>query len=847
MSSSSRTRKKHKTGPPHRCGPRGWVTDSIYDHLSEQLPAFKKAQANGTLEEWWPNMHTTFAGNFPIAPLTEVEIAAGVKMEDKIRKQLVKIKTWFNNHARATQKRNTIQLLNLNPVKERSKKKLSLVQAYTRKYYPTKIKAVAQSRYAEHLKDVAAGLVKEIKEIEFRNSVIREFWKEEPEDVKKAIDAYRENRFLRGESSDEDESSDNEDWDEDRAEDVDNPKEKPLTDAELQAKEYNECQVAAQTVLRPILKELHERTGYVGALVLAAPDGARGGQLSTVSLFVGRTPQLLDWGQHYSREAWEEHVEGPLISFANLIYPPESEARKKFVMPGVSVHVSATGEASGSSAPSRSLSAAPSRGLASAATASRSQSMTPRRIELTCEATPVLETSQHVENGEGECDTRTSGVRGRTKGQAVEDEVEDDEDQDDKDDDEDDEELEPWKYDTQLSKAELNSIMAERSHYERNKSYNTLRHKRIFDALELSILAKEVVSGREPHAKGARGRPTNKSKIPDAALQSSTPAAYASLPSSPRLSATAPPQSADSPSGSPQVSPGSQRLPPSPEPMPLDGQSQQPHDSPRLPSTPGAPRLPLTPGSPRLPPTPGSPRLLSTPSSPRLPPSPGVVPPSGSVSRKQASKPTIASTSLRSRTNLATLRPSLADTHATKDRWPHWMSEIVRAVEHIAPRCGVFLEAMEMWVEFEDLMQYPNTKAKKNLLNSAKRPQEVTVWIKNDRKANAMPDTSANVVNFGKAWREWWASLQPESPCEPRSLSQYSELQKAGPNSLYLLFLSLAWWGNAAEGKVEEMISWRVAVGDFLDVVKFFNESLKESSGRKRPLDERVPNSQAGK
>lgn len=34
----------------------------------------------------------------------------------------------------------------------------------------------------------------------------------------------------------------------------------------------------------PILKELHERTGYVGAVILAAPDGARGGELSTVRL-----------------------------------------------------------------------------------------------------------------------------------------------------------------------------------------------------------------------------------------------------------------------------------------------------------------------------------------------------------------------------------------------------------------------------------------------------------------------------------------------------------------------------------------------------------------------------------
>lgn len=47
-------------------------------------------------------------------------------------------------------------------------------------------------------------------------------------------------------------------------------------------------QNAAQHALAPILKELHMRTGYVGALILAAPDGARGGEMSTMRCVTNR-------------------------------------------------------------------------------------------------------------------------------------------------------------------------------------------------------------------------------------------------------------------------------------------------------------------------------------------------------------------------------------------------------------------------------------------------------------------------------------------------------------------------------------------------------------------------------
>lgn len=59
---------------------------------------------------------------------------------------------------------------------------------------------------------------------------------------------------------------------------------------------------------------------------------------------------------------------------------------------------------------------------------------------------------------------------------------------------------------------------------------------------------------------------------------------------------------------------------------------------------------------------------------------------------------------------LAALRPSLAETHHTIARWPAWMKEMVPALEEVGPGCQELSEALEVWVEFEDVMSYPESK-----------------------------------------------------------------------------------------------------------------------------------------
>lgn len=66
------------------------------------------------------------------------------------------------------------------------------------------------------------------------------------------------------------------------------------------------------------------------------------------------------------------------------------------------------------------------------------------------------------------------------------------------DEDEEDEDTyeKPWKEDAKLTPAQLASINAEKSHYEKERAYNIIRNKRILEGMNLESLAKAAVSGR---------------------------------------------------------------------------------------------------------------------------------------------------------------------------------------------------------------------------------------------------------------------------------------------------------------------------------------------------------------
>lgn len=155
------------------------------------------------------------------------------------------MKTFFSNNGRSNQRQSATKLLNLRPKKDKLKKMLSLVQAYSKNYYQTIINPIAEDQYVDHLEDVKAGLTAKMKLLDFRNKIILEFWNDKAEEVKAAMQIYRVRRFENGRPSDEDEDSNDQQKDEGWEFNKENPKGKgkaktPLTAAEVKAQEYNE-------------------------------------------------------------------------------------------------------------------------------------------------------------------------------------------------------------------------------------------------------------------------------------------------------------------------------------------------------------------------------------------------------------------------------------------------------------------------------------------------------------------------------------------------------------------------------------------------------------------------------
>lgn len=223
MAQPKKQKKRDKNSPPRRRGPPGWTTKEQYVHLTGEVPAFNAAQAEGNLAEFWPNMHVRFSRIWAQNPLTPKEIEEGIRMEDRIAAERKvnecnlccpdemayrmnqKLKTWFyNNGTMLSATHGKKPLLNLQPKKEKSKKRLSLVQAYSKKYFPTMLKKIAEERYQEHLLEVEAGKTTKMKPLDHRNKVIREYWDDETEETKLEITEYREWLYTHGSSEDED-------------------------------------------------------------------------------------------------------------------------------------------------------------------------------------------------------------------------------------------------------------------------------------------------------------------------------------------------------------------------------------------------------------------------------------------------------------------------------------------------------------------------------------------------------------------------------------------------------------------------------------------------------------------
>ena len=104
-----------------------------------------------------------------------------------------------------------------------------------------------------------------------------------------------------------------------------------------------------------------------------------------------------------------------------------------------------------------------------------------------------------------------------------------------------------------------------------------------------------------------------------------------------------------------------------------------------------------------------------------------------------------------------------------------------------------------------------------------------------------MPDVTHFVDDFATQWEEWYMHLQPDwclnAPSEDAdisgiSLSQdppedtiildWQDIKKGSQNGLFLLLLSLGWWGLGTSDQGEDALSWwAYAFNDLRWVLEF--------------------------
>lgn len=120
--------------------------------------------------------------------------------------------------------------------------------------------------------------------------------------------------------------------------------------------------------------------------------------------------------------------------------------------------------------------------------------------------------------------------------------------------------------------------------------------------------------------------------------------------------------------------------------------------------------------------------------------------------------------------------------------------------------------------------------------------------MKAGRQVKQMPDLTRVVDTFGKEWWAWWAHLQngrlAEFPQPSREVSSptmediQDGVMKGGPNSIFLVLLSLAWWGLAVCDQGEDKVaSWDCAFHDFNMVLELMHDNLCTTTAIKRHGD----------
>ncbi|OBZ73056.1 hypothetical protein A0H81_06612 [Grifola frondosa] len=176
-------------------GRKSWATDEQKDWLTEHIPEFVKAQGKDGATHFHISTYQAFLEKWPLQPPTaeEVSEAGGDVVQatvDKLQKFKDRIYWWFRNRTRAgssTQKINQRSILNLTKKKNY---RLHPYQIYL-KLYKDKVMPIIKARYDQYRKSLPEGEVPK-EEFGFRNELAVELLKSETEEVRAAVEAYRQ-------------------------------------------------------------------------------------------------------------------------------------------------------------------------------------------------------------------------------------------------------------------------------------------------------------------------------------------------------------------------------------------------------------------------------------------------------------------------------------------------------------------------------------------------------------------------------------------------------------------------------------------------------------------------------
>jgi hypothetical protein len=151
-------------------------------------------------------------------------------------------------------------------------------------------------------------------------------------------------------------------------------------------------------------------------------------------------------------------------------------------------------------------------------------------------------------------------------------------------------------------------------------------------------------------------------------------------------------------------------------------------------------------------------------------------------------------------TTLATILPPNEPAKPSNSKpIPTWMIDAQSRFELVfsAPK---HKPIVQMWLEYEALLGYPEDQRKNRLTNKS-RPQQLHDWMQRHRLWDKAPPMD-KASEFGALWKGWWTVLQPEwriidswpfartGPVE----EGWKSLMKGGGNGFVLVMLSLSWW-----------------------------------------------------